>query len=111
MAVAKTTVTGFTGSLPARSRSPTSAARAGDRRGDQRRLLFRRARGGATAEIGLVHVTETLEVIPRRWKVIQHVREKFTCRDREKISQVPAPFHAIARGSAGPSLLAMILFE
>src|SRR5882762_6502567 len=30
-------------------------------------------------------VTETLEVIPRRWKVIQHVREKFTCRDCEKI--------------------------
>src|SRR5436305_3118809 len=56
-------------------------------------------------------VTETLEVIPRRWKVIQHVREKFTCRDCEKISQAPAPFHVIARGWAGPSLLAMILFE
>ena len=56
-------------------------------------------------------VTETLEVIPRQWKVIQHVREKFTCRDCEKISQAPAPFHGIARGWAGPSLLAMILFE
>ncbi len=56
-------------------------------------------------------VTETLEVIPRQWKVIQHVREKFTCRDCEKISQPPAPFHVIARGWAGPSLLAMILFE
>jgi transposase len=56
-------------------------------------------------------ITETLEVIPRRWKVIQHVREKFTCRDCEKISQAPAPFHVIARGWAGPSLLAMILFE
>ncbi|MDB5568694.1 MAG: hypothetical protein JWP84_5260 [Tardiphaga sp.] len=32
-------------------------------------------------------VTETLEVIPKSWKVIQHVREKFTCRDCEKISQ------------------------
>src|ERR1700745_904759 len=32
-------------------------------------------------------ITETLEVIPRQWKVIQHVREKFTCRDCEKISQ------------------------
>ena len=31
--------------------------------------------------------------------------------DCEKISQVPAPFHVIARGWAGPSLLAMILFE
>src|SRR6202158_2657000 len=56
-------------------------------------------------------ITETLEVIPRRWKVIQHVREKFPCRDCEKISQAPAPFHVIARGWAGPSLLAMILFE
>ena len=56
-------------------------------------------------------ITETLEVIPRQWKVIQHVREKFTCRDCERISQAPAPFHVLARGWAGPSLLAMILFE
>ena len=56
-------------------------------------------------------ITETVEVIPRQWKVIQHVREKFTCRDCEKISQAPAPFQLIARGWAGPSLLAMILFE
>ena len=56
-------------------------------------------------------LTETLEVIPRQWKVIQHVREKFSCRDCEKISQAPAPFHVIPRGWAGPSLLAMIAFE
>ena len=56
-------------------------------------------------------VTETLEVIPRQWKVIQHVREKFSCRDCETIVQAPAPFHVIPRGWAGPSLLAMILFE
>jgi transposase len=56
-------------------------------------------------------VTETLEVIPRQWKVIQTVREKFSCRDCEKISQAPAPFHVTPRGWAGPSLLAMILFE
>ncbi|KAF0218579.1 MAG: hypothetical protein FD176_3570 [Rhodospirillaceae bacterium] len=56
-------------------------------------------------------VTETLEVIPRQWKVIQRVREKFTCRDCEKISQAPAPFHVTPRGWVGPSLLAMILFE
>src|SRR5271157_338546 len=56
-------------------------------------------------------VTKTLETIPRQWKVIETVREKFTCRDCEKISQAPAPFHVIARGWAGPSLLAMILFE
>ena len=56
-------------------------------------------------------VTETLEVIPRQWKVIQTVREKFSCRDCEAIAQSPAPFHVIPRGWAGPSLLAMILFE
>jgi transposase len=56
-------------------------------------------------------ITETLEIVPRQWKVIQTVREKFTCRDCEKVSQAPAPFHVIARGWAGPSLLAMILFE
>ena len=56
-------------------------------------------------------ITETLEVVPRQWKVIQTVREKFTCRDCESISQTPAPFHAIPRGFAGPSLLAMIVHE
>jgi transposase len=56
-------------------------------------------------------VTRTLESIPRQWKVIETVREKFTCRDCETISQAPAPFHVIPRGWAGPSLLAMILFE
>ena len=56
-------------------------------------------------------VTETLEVIPRQWKVIQHVREKMTCRDCEKISEPPAPFHVTSRGWAGPNLLAMLLFE
>jgi len=56
-------------------------------------------------------VTETLEVIPRQWKVIQHVREKMTCRDCDKISEPPAPFHVTPRGWAGPSFLAMLLFE
>src|SRR3974390_1427524 len=56
-------------------------------------------------------VTETLEVIPRRWKVIQTVRERFSCRECEKITQPPAPFHVTPRGFAGPNLLAMILFE
>jgi transposase len=55
--------------------------------------------------------TETLEVIPRQWKVIQTVREKFSCRECETITQPPAPFHVTPRGFAGPNLLAMILFE
>ena len=56
-------------------------------------------------------ITETLEVIPRQWKVVQTVREKFTCRHCEKISQPPAPFHVVPRGWAGPNLLAMLVFE
>jgi transposase len=57
------------------------------------------------------HVTETLDVVPRKWFVTEHVREKFSCRSCEKITQPPAPFHVIARGFAGPSLLAMILVD
>src|SRR6202142_3029691 len=56
-------------------------------------------------------ITETLEVIPRSWKVIQTVREKFSCRSCETIAQPPAPFHVTPRGFTGPNLLAMILFE
>jgi transposase len=56
-------------------------------------------------------VTETLEVFPRQWKVVQTVREKFSCRTCETIDQAPAPFHVTPRGWAGPNLLAMILFE
>ena len=55
-------------------------------------------------------VTETLELVPRQWKVIQHVREKFSCRACEAISQPPAPSHPIARGRAGAKLIAHILF-
>jgi transposase len=56
-------------------------------------------------------VTSTLEEIPRRFKVIDTVREKFTCRDCEAITQPPAPFHATPRGYIGPQLLATILFD
>ena len=67
--------------------------------------------------------SETLEIVPRRWKVFQTVREKFACRDCERISQPPfaivlepmahdgSSFHPTPRGWAGPNLLATILFE
>lgn len=55
-------------------------------------------------------VTETLERIPASWRVVQHVRERFTCRACETIAQEPAPFHPISRGRAGPELLAEIVF-
>ncbi len=54
-------------------------------------------------------VSKTLECEPRRWKVIEHVRQKVTCRDCEAITETPAPSHPIARGFAGPNLLASVL--
>ncbi|MGX4768760.1 IS66 family transposase [Bradyrhizobium guangdongense] len=66
--------------------------------------------GSRLAKVG-EDVTKTLEEIPRRFKVIETVREKFTCRDCEKISQPPAPFHATPRGFIGPQLLATMLFD
>src|SRR5215217_5540111 len=66
--------------------------------------------GSRLAKLG-EDVTETLEEIPRRFKVIETVREKFSCRDCEAISQPPAPFHATPRGFIGPHLLATILFD
>ncbi len=56
-------------------------------------------------------ITETLDVVPRRWFVRQTVREKFSCRDCAAMTEPPAPFHVIPRGRIGASLLAMILFE
>jgi transposase len=55
-------------------------------------------------------VTETLDRIPASWRVIQHVRERFSCRACETITQEPAPFHPISRGRAGPELLAEVVF-
>src|SRR5512145_61766 len=66
--------------------------------------------GSKLSKIG-EDVTETLDVVPRQWFVTEHVREKFSCRSCETITQPPAPFHAIARGFGGPSLLAMILVD
>jgi transposase len=64
--------------------------------------------GGPVRKLG-EDVTETLECEPRRWKVVAHVREKVSCRSCEAISQPPAPSHPIARGRAGPNLLALVL--
>ncbi|MFK4048185.1 IS66 family transposase [Roseomonas mucosa] len=64
--------------------------------------------GGKLSKLG-EDITETLEVVPRSWKVVQTVRERFSCRSCETITQPPAPFHPIARGRAGSNLLAMVL--
>ena len=65
---------------------------------------------GRIAKLG-EDITETLEVVPRSWKVIQTVRERFACRDCERITQPPAPFHPTPRGWAGSGFLATLLFE
>jgi transposase len=64
--------------------------------------------GGTLRRIG-ADVTETLDYVPGRFKVIRHVREAFSCRICETVVQTPAPNHTIARGRAGPGLLAHIV--
>jgi transposase len=64
--------------------------------------------GGVLRKIG-EDVTETLDYVPGRFKVIRHRREKLTCRACETVVQAPAPYHPIARGRAGAGLLAHIV--
>ncbi len=105
---ATTTVASFTRKRPSRNPFPAHLPR--ERKIVPGPTACTCCGGARLSKLG-EDITETLEVIPKSWKVVQHVREKFTCRDCEKISQAPAPFHALARGWAGPSLLAMVLFE
>jgi transposase len=108
-AVAKTTsVRGFTRKRPERNTFPDHLPR--ERVVIDPPTACECCGGNRLRKLG-EDVTRTLETQPRRWKVIETVREKFSCRDCEKITQAPAPFHVIARGWAGPSLLAMIVFE
>jgi transposase len=54
-------------------------------------------------------VAEVLEYVPASFRVIRHVRPKLACPRCEAIVQAPAPVRPIARGIAGPGLLAHIL--
>ena len=85
---------------PSETRSRSSAARTG---GDRSTPTACACCGAANRLRKLGEdVTQTLETTPRRWKVIETVREKFSCRDCETISQAPAPFHVIPEGLGGP---------
>src|SRR5256885_7722082 len=64
--------------------------------------------GGALRRIG-EEITETLDYVPGRFKVIRHIREKLSCRSCDTVVAAPAPDHAIARGRAGAGLLAHIV--
>lgn len=52
---------------------------------------------------------EMLEWVPAHYKVIRHVRPKFACARCDRLVQSPAPSRPIARGLAGPGLLAHVL--
>ena len=64
--------------------------------------------GGALRLVG-EDVAEVLEYVPSRFKVIRHVRPKFACSGCQVIVQADAPSRPIARGLAGPGLLAHVL--
>jgi transposase len=54
-------------------------------------------------------VSELLEFVPARFKVIRIVRPKLSCAGCSHIVQAPAPSRPIDRGLAGPGLLAHVL--
>jgi transposase len=64
---------------------------------------------GGTMRLLGEDVAELLEYIPDRFKVIRHIRPKLACSRCEKIVQAPAPSRPIARGLAGPGMLAHVL--
>jgi len=66
--------------------------------------------GGELRKLG-EDVSEMLEYIPARFRVIRHVRPKLSCGHCERIVQAPAPSRPIARGLAGPGLLAHVLIS
>jgi transposase len=64
--------------------------------------------GGVLRKLG-EDVSEVLEYVPESFKVIRHVRPKFSCAGCEQIVQAAAPSRPIERGIAGPGLLAHVL--
>jgi transposase len=64
--------------------------------------------GGALKHLG-EDVSEMLEYVPARFKVLRQVRPKLACACCERIVQAEAPSRPIARGVAGPGLLAHVL--
>jgi transposase len=64
--------------------------------------------GGKLARLG-DDVSETLELVPARFKVMRTVRPKLSCTRCDRIIQEPAPHRPIARGMAGPDLLAHVV--
>jgi len=64
--------------------------------------------GGDLRRIG-EDVSEVLEYVPARFKVIRHVRPKLSCTGCRTLVQAASPERPIVRGIAGPGLLAHVL--
>ena len=64
--------------------------------------------GGPLKPLG-ENVAEVLEYVPSHFRAIRHVRPKRACARCERIVQASAPSRPIARGVAGPGLLAHVL--
>jgi transposase len=64
--------------------------------------------GGDMARLG-EDVTEVLDYVPGRFRVIRHVRPKYACRRCDAITQAPAPALPTPRGRAAPGMLAHLL--
>jgi transposase len=64
--------------------------------------------GGELRKLG-EDISEMLDYLPANFVVIRHVRPKLSCGHCERIVQAPAPSRPIARGLAGPGLLAHVL--
>src|ERR1700686_1909946 len=64
--------------------------------------------GGTMRMLG-EYLTELLEYIPNRLKVSRHIRPKLACSRCETIVQAQVPSRPIARGMAGPGMLAHVL--
>jgi transposase len=64
--------------------------------------------GGHLRQFG-EDVSEQLEYIPDSFKVIRHVRPKFSCTGCDRVVEAPAPSRPIERGLAGPGLLAHVI--
>ena len=64
--------------------------------------------GGDMARLG-EDVTEVLDYVPGRFRVIRHVRPKYACRCCDAITQAPAPALPTPRGRAAPGMLAHLL--
>src|SRR6185437_8743572 len=56
-------------------------------------------------------VTEVLERLPARYKLVRHVRPKMSCTRCERLVQAPAAPRPIERGMAGVSVLAHVLIS